>query len=138
MKNGVVDFASVPLLHARPGPDVWRRWLDQAVFTDVPVQGGSSFESISLTIAAAAAGMGAAIAIDGLFAPDLARGDLVKAHPTVRPTRRQFVLEYEQRMADDPAVTAFAAWLNDACRQQLPKKPEPKKPAAKASAEYAR
>ena len=132
MKNGVVDFASVPLLHARPRPDDWRRWLDHAEFTDVPVQGGSSFESLSLTIEAAAAGMGAAIAIDGLLAPDLQRGDLVKAHPTIRPTRRQFVLEYEQRMADDPAVTAFVAWLNDARRQQTPSKPE--KPAPKKAA----
>jgi LysR family glycine cleavage system transcriptional activator len=62
--------------------------------------------------------MGAAIAIDGLLAPDLARGNLVKAHPIVRPTRRQFVLEYEQRMAEDPALTAFVAWLNEARGQQ--------------------
>jgi LysR family transcriptional regulator, glycine cleavage system transcriptional activator len=50
--------------------------------------------------------MGVAIAIDGLLAPDLAHGNLVRAHPIIRPTRRQFVLEYEQRMANDPAVTA--------------------------------
>ena len=137
-EGGKVDFASIPLLHARPRPDDWRRWLDHAQFTDVPVQGGSSFESLSLTIEAAAAGMGAAIAIDGLLAPDLARGDLVRAHPTVRPTRRQFVLEYEQRMADDPALTAFVAWLNAARHQPPPKKPASKTAAMKARAEYAR
>jgi LysR family glycine cleavage system transcriptional activator len=48
------------------------------------------------------------------------------------------VLEYEQRMADDPALTAFVAWLNHARDQQAPKKPTVKKPAAKAGAEYAR
>lgn len=134
--SGKVDFASIPLLHARPRPDDWRRWLDHAQFADVPVQGGSSFESLSLTIEAAAAGMGAAIAIDGLLAPDLARGDLVRAHPIVRPTRRQFVLEYEQRMADDPALTAFVAWLNAAQQQQPPKRPASK--TTRARAEYAR
>ncbi|WP_084029488.1 LysR substrate-binding domain-containing protein [Bradyrhizobium sp. LMTR 3] len=138
MTNGAVDFATVPLLHARPRPDDWRRWLDHAQFADVPVQGGSSFESLGLTIEAAAAGMGAAIAIDGLLASDLARGNLVKAHPTVRPTRRQFVLEYEQRMADDPALTAFVAWLNNARGQQAPKKPAAKKTTAKAGSECAR
>ncbi|WP_246738695.1 LysR substrate-binding domain-containing protein [Bradyrhizobium sp. CCBAU 051011] len=143
LQKGAVDFAAVPLLHARPRPDDWRRWLDHAQFTDVPVQGGSSFESLGLSIEAAAAGMGVAIAIDGLLAPDLARGNLVRAHPTIRPTRRQFVLEYEQRMADDPAVTAFVAWLNDTRGQPAPKKGAAKKPAAKtaavkAGAEYAR
>lgn len=111
MKEGPLDFASVPLLHVRPRPDDWRRWLDHAELSDVPVQGGSSFESLTLAIEAAEAGLGVVIAIEGLLAPDLARGNLVLAHPVVRPTRRHFVLEYEQRMADDPAVAAFAGWL---------------------------
>jgi LysR family transcriptional regulator, glycine cleavage system transcriptional activator len=138
MKNGPLDFATVPLLHARPRPDDWRRWLDCARFADVPVQGGSSFESLSLTIEAAAAGMGVAIAIEGLLAPDVARGNLVRAHTTVRPTRRQFVLEYEQRMAEDPALTAFVAWLTNARDQQAPKKPIARTTASKAGPAYAR
>jgi LysR family glycine cleavage system transcriptional activator len=138
LQDGPLDFSTVPFLHARPRPDDWRRWLDCADFTDVPVQGGSSFESLTLAIEAAAAGMGAAIAIESLLAPDLARGNLVRAHPTVRQTRRQFVLEYEQRMADDPAVTAFAAWLGNARDQQTPMKPAAKKAVVKAGAEYAR
>lgn len=111
MKEGPLDFASVPLLHVRPRPDDWRRWLDHAQLSDVPVQGGSSVESLTLAIEAAEAGLGVVIAIEGLLAPDLVRGNLVRAHPVVRPTRRHFVLEYEQRMADDPAVAAFAGWL---------------------------
>src|SRR5206468_467442 len=42
------------------------------------------------------------------------------------------------RMADDPALTAFAAWLNNVRDQQAPKEPAGKKPAAKVGAEYAR
>ena len=116
MKNGAVDFASVPLLHARPRPDDWRRWLDHAGFSDVPAQGGSSFESIGLAIEAAAAGLGFAVAIEALLGPDLARRRVVIAHPTVRPTRRHFVLQYEARLADDPALAAFATWLREATR----------------------
>lgn len=106
-----VDFADVPLLHARPRPDDWRRWLDHAGLASVPVQGGSSFESIGLAIEAAEAGLGFAMAIEALLPADLARRKIVVAHRTVRPTRRQFVLQYEARLADDPALTAFAAWL---------------------------
>jgi LysR family transcriptional regulator, glycine cleavage system transcriptional activator len=111
VKDGPLDFASVPLLHARPRPDDWRRWLDHAELANIPVQGGSSFETLGLAIEAAAAGIGVAMAIESLLEPDLARGNLVRAHKIVRPTRRQFVLQYEQRMADDPTLAAFTAWL---------------------------
>jgi DNA-binding transcriptional LysR family regulator len=123
LKKGALNFAAVPLLHVRPRPDDWRRWLDHAQLATVPVQGGSSFESLSLAIEAAAAGLGVAIAIESLLAPDLVHGKLVRAHSTVRPTRRHFVLEFEQRMADDPAVIAFAGWLCDSAGQQAKSKP---------------
>ncbi|MGY3494320.1 LysR substrate-binding domain-containing protein [Bradyrhizobium sp. USDA 4502] len=118
LKNGALDFASVPLLHNRPRPDDWRRWLDHAQLSNVAVGGGSSFENLGLAIEAAAAGLGATIAIESLLEPDLIHLGLVKAHAIVRPTRRHFVLEYEQRMADDTAVAAFADWLCNATRQQ--------------------
>lgn len=111
LKRGPIDFAAVPLLHARPRPDDWRRWLDHAGFDSVPVQGGSSFESIGLAIEAASAGLGFAMAIEALLPPDLARRKVVIAHPTVRPTRRHFVLQYEARLADEPALATFANWI---------------------------
>lgn len=127
LKDGPLDFGSVPLLHNRPRPDDWRRWLDHAQFTNVPVQGGSSFENLGLAIEAAAAGLGVAIAIESLLAADLAQLNLVRAHPVTRPTRRHFVLEYEQRMADDLSVIAFAGWLCDATKQQVTRKPTTRK-----------
>jgi len=42
---------------------------------------------------------------------ELARRKLVIAHPTVRQTRRHFVLQYEARLADEPALAAFADWI---------------------------
>ncbi|GLR86058.1 LysR family transcriptional regulator [Bradyrhizobium iriomotense] len=129
LKDGALDFASVPLLHNRPRPDDWRRWLDHAHLADVPVQGGSSFENLGLAIEAAAAGLGAVIAIESLLAADLVQFNLVRAHPVVRPTRRHFVLEYEQRMANDPAVAAFAGWLCDVSKQHGARKPAARKAA---------
>ena len=131
LKDGALDFTSVPLLHNRPRPDDWRRWLDHAQLSKVPVRGGSSFENLGLAIEAAAAGLGAAIAIESLLDVDLARLNLVKAHPLVRSTRRHFVLEYEQRMADDPAVAAFSTWLSNSCKQQAGKKTPNRKPVRK-------
>lgn len=108
---GPLDFANIPLLHARPRPDDWRRWLDHAGLGTINGQSGSSFESLGLAIEAAAAGFGAAMAIEGLLAGDLAKGQLVRAHEAVRKTRRFFVLQYDQRLADDTALQTFEAWL---------------------------
>lgn len=111
LRKGPVDFAAVPLLHTRARAEDWRRWLDHAGFAGVPVLGGSSFESASQTLEAAAADLGLAIAIEGLLAPDLAAGRLAIAHPARRPTRRHFTLQHEPRLAEDPSLRAFADWL---------------------------
>lgn len=111
LESGSLDFSAVALLHARPRPDDWRRWLDHAGFGGVGGQSGSSFESLALAMEAAVAGLGVAMAIDGLLAPDLESGRLVRAHPRIRPTRRHFVLQYESRWSQDPTMQAFESWL---------------------------
>lgn len=111
LRDGPLDFATVPMLHSRPRPDDWRRWLDHAGFATIPVRGGSSFEGAALTLEAAAAGLGAAIAIEAMLGPDLASGAVVIAHPVRRPTRRHFVLTHDARLAEDPSVTAVADFL---------------------------
>jgi LysR family glycine cleavage system transcriptional activator len=107
------DFRTARLLHARPRPDDWRRWLDHAGLGTVPIQGGSSFDSMGLALQAAAAGLGHAMAIEALIGPDLDSGRLVVAHPVRRPTRRHFTLQYESRLARDPSLRDFAGWLCD-------------------------
>ncbi|SDX02787.1 transcriptional regulator, LysR family [Albimonas donghaensis] len=111
MADGAPDFATLPLLHARPRPDDWRRWLDHAGLRHVPADGGSSFESAGLAIEAAATGLGVAIGIAALLGPEIARGALVAAHPARRPTKRWFVLQHARRAAEEPALAAFADWL---------------------------
>jgi len=78
--------------------------------------GGAQGDSIGLTIEAASAGPGFEMVIEALLSPDLARRTVVVAHTGVRPTRRHFVLQYEARLADDPALAALAGWL----RARLP------------------
>jgi LysR family transcriptional regulator, glycine cleavage system transcriptional activator len=120
LSEGAPDFTTVPQLHARPRPDDWRRWLNHAGFSAVPVRDGGTFESIGLALEAAAAGLGYAIAIEGLLGPELQRGDVVRAHPLVRPTRRHFVLQYEMRLAQDPALQNFARWVCDQAKRSPP------------------
>jgi LysR family glycine cleavage system transcriptional activator len=114
LRRGPLDFAEVPMLHTRPRSEDWRRWLDFAGLKTIAVRGGSSFESATQTLEAAAADLGAAIAIEGLLEPDLASGRLAIAHPARRPTTRHFTLQYETRLGADPSLIAFADWL---CRQ---------------------
>ncbi|MFL5253813.1 MAG: LysR substrate-binding domain-containing protein [Rhodopila sp.] len=105
------DFATVPMLHTRLRPEDWRRWLNHTGLGNVPVRNAGSYESLGLVIEAASAGLGYAIAIEALLRPDLERGTVVVAHPLSRPTRRYFVLQYETRLAGDPAAGDFAGWL---------------------------
>lgn len=112
MQGGVLDFRSVPLLHTRPRPDDWPRWLNHAGIRNVPSPDvGSSFESIGLTLQAASAGLGAAIAIQAMVQDALDTGELVPAHHIVRPTRRYFSLIYDHRLASDPTLRRFEDWL---------------------------
>lgn len=104
VSGGEVDFATTPLLHARPRPDDWRRWLGYAGISGIGDLSGSSFESLGLAMEAAASGLGCAMGIESLLGPDLASGDLVRAHSRARPTRRSFVLQYETRHADDRSI----------------------------------
>ena len=112
LRQGPLSFLRTPLLHARPRPDDWRRWLDHAGLSAVPVQKGATFESIALALEAAAMGLGAAIAIEALIANDLASGKVAVAHPVRRPTRRSFVLQADARNARDADLRAFADWLD--------------------------
>lgn len=116
---GPVDFAAAPLLHARPRPDDWRRWLDHAGLRQVPAEHGSSFESAGLAIEAAARGMGVAIGIEALLRPEIAAGALAAAHPKLRPTKRWFVLQHARRAGGDPGLAAFADWLEAEAQDRM-------------------
>jgi LysR family glycine cleavage system transcriptional activator len=109
--TGTPDFASLPMLHARPRPEDWRRWLTHAGFGNTQVRNAGSYESISLALEAAAAGLGYAIAIEALLPQDLQSGRIALAHTVARPTRRWFVLQYETSRTNDPATSDFVQWL---------------------------
>lgn len=108
---GGFDWTGKRLLHSRQRPHDWARWLAAAGVTGPDPTAGPSFESIGLAIDAAAEGLGVALAIKALLAPDLLAGRVVVPVPFARRSSRSFVLMYEAARATDPSIRAFETWL---------------------------
>ena len=70
----VPDLRRARLLHARPRPLDWPRWLESAGITGVNGAAGPTFESITLAAEAAAQGLGIAIGMGMLLALTRRRG----------------------------------------------------------------
>ncbi|WP_458097714.1 LysR substrate-binding domain-containing protein [Roseomonas sp. WA12] len=107
------DWYGATLLHSRQRPEDWARWLHAAKITGVDPAAGPSFESIALSLDAAAEGLGIALAIRALVETDLAAGRVVAPHPYVRATTRFFTLLHHSEAAGSPAMMAFTGWLAD-------------------------
>ncbi len=113
--SDVTALAQLPLLQQSTRPEAWRDWFAAAGLGDhtaLPnVLAGPRFEQFSMTSAAAVAGMGLALVPRVLIADELARGDLVVAHPLVLPDARFFYLVQPQQKEAKPATQVFANWL---------------------------
>ena len=114
-------LARLPLLQQSTRPEAWRDWFTAAGLSDdatLPnVLAGPRFEQFSMTSAAAVAGMGVALVPQLLIEEELARGDLVLAHPQPLPGERFFYLVQPQQSAAKPATQAFADWLTGVAGQ---------------------
>jgi LysR family glycine cleavage system transcriptional activator len=64
-----------------------------------------------MTVAAAAKGLGLALVPRLLIEPELARGDLVIAHPLALASRRGYYLVRPQGADTSGALERFAQWL---------------------------
>jgi len=105
------DLRHVTLLHGDPRPKDWERWLDLAGVTGIDATKGPRFESLNLSVQAAAEGLGVAIGIEAFVRDDLASGRLVQPFAQVRRSRRPMHLVYPQAKAADPKLAAFRDWL---------------------------
>jgi len=105
------DLRHVTLLHGDPRPRDWERWLAMAGVTGVDATKGPRFESLNLSVQAAAEGLGVAIAIEALVREDLASGRLVRPFEPARRSRRPMHLVYPEARAGNPKLVAFRDWL---------------------------
>ena len=105
------DLLALPLLRTPLQP--WAPWLRAAGLTDTPEPDhGPRFVDLGLTLAAALAGHGVALARLSLARHELAEGRLVQPFVLTVPAERHYGLV---RHRASPAADAFAAWLHAHC-----------------------
>lgn len=105
-------LVGMPLLQQGTRPDAWSQWFAQAGIEAPRALAGPRYEQFSMTAAAAAQGMGLALVPRLLVEPELARGELVVAHPLALASLRGYYLVRPQGMdVAPPALEQFAQWL---------------------------
>lgn len=106
------DLLALPLLRTPLQP--WAPWLRAAGLPDTPEpEAGPRFVDLGLTLAAALAGQGVALARLSLARHELAEGRLVQPFALAVPAERHYGLVVHR---PSPAADAFAAWLHTHCR----------------------
>jgi LysR family glycine cleavage system transcriptional activator len=105
-------LAGMSLLQQSTRTDAWSQWFLQAGVQAPRAMAGPRYEQFSMTVAAAAQGLGLALVPRLLVEPELARGDLVLAHPLALASQRGYYLVRPQgQEAARPALEPFAQWL---------------------------
>jgi LysR family glycine cleavage system transcriptional activator len=89
----------------------WERYLKAVGAPHVDVRRGYMFNRNQITIQAAIAGMGVAIARRTLTTTELASGQLVVPFPQSVPTGKRYCLVYSEGALDDRRVAAVHDWI---------------------------
>lgn len=105
------DIAGMPLIQQTTRPDLWLGWFREAGADPRDLVKGPRFEQFGMVLAAARAGMGAALVPEVLAAEDLAAGRLVRAAPGARTGGDPYRLIWPERSAGLPALAALLAAL---------------------------
>ena len=103
------------MLQQSTRPEAWRLWFEAAGLTSdlasTVALTGPRFEQFSMTAAAASAGLGVALVPRLLIEAELARGELVQAHPMALPEERHYFLVQPHGEPPKPALGRFTQWL---------------------------
>ena len=106
-----LDLRRQRLLHIRPRPRDWHRWLAAAGIEGVDPDAGPMFDTFDNVLEAACDGLGVAIGIRRLLDGYLDSGRLVMPFALMRKTSRSFLLVYERARRDEPRIAAFRRWI---------------------------
>ena len=115
--NDPHDLIHYPLLHditAWRGSYAYAEWsyyLSQWGADDVDVRRGYTFNRYSLSLEAARAGMGVAIARQTLITNELSSGALIAPFALTVPNRKHYVLVYPPGALSDPRARAVHDWF---------------------------
>lgn len=119
MPSSPRDLAHLPLLHASSRLAAWKEWASVAG-VDIEAAKGKTFDSLSLTIEAARAGLGFAMTPEFVVRSDLAGNRLVAPVGFVELERSTWIC---RRTADASSlsISALQSWLVDkAAEAELP------------------
>lgn len=105
------DLAQLPLLQQSTRPNLWRDWFLDAGLDPITIARGARFEQFGMVLAAARAGMGAALVPEVLVADEIARGELRLASARSMLTDTPYLLTYPPRSEDVAAFRTFRDWL---------------------------
>lgn len=104
-------LAELPLLQQSTRPDAWRQWFEAQGVAAPQALSGARFEQFSMTVAAAAHGMGLALAPLLLITRELAQGELVVACDRPLANQRAYYLVQPEGLDKPPATQIFLDWL---------------------------
>jgi LysR family glycine cleavage system transcriptional activator len=108
---GPEALRKLTLLHSLARPESWREWLDGAGYASVDARQGLHFETSSMVLGAAVAGMGVAVAARMLVEDELRSGVLVVPFEYVHRSPRQYYLVRPKSDHPKDALTLFSHWL---------------------------
>lgn len=101
------DLKSATLLHPGVGCAEWKCWLQKTGAGDIEVERGLVFDTLDLTLTAAAEGHGVAIGDPRMAADRLERGELVMPFPQKVENGAAYFLTFPLQMAEKPVIRAL-------------------------------
>ena len=108
-------MAQLPLLQQSTRADAWAQWFTQNGVDSPRALAGPRYEQFSMSVAAAAQGMGVALVPRLLIEAELARGELVVASPVALASQRAYYLvRPEAADRQGQAMEWLAQWLAQA------------------------
>ena len=110
------DLRGHTLLHLKTMPSAWEQWLAVAGCSDHAPARSLHFDTMMLSIDAAASGLGVALGVEFLCQADLAAGRLVAPLAPRLEGRLATYFTCRKRDATRPLVRKFKNWLLDEIR----------------------
>ncbi|MBN9488729.1 MAG: LysR family transcriptional regulator [Alphaproteobacteria bacterium] len=104
------DLRGVRLLRVGHAAEDWSRWMKAVGLTKCPAK-GPQFEYFGQALQAAADGVGVAMGISPYVDDDLRAGRLVAPFAQSVTKGQHWYLIYRPDRKDEPAFTAFRAWI---------------------------
>lgn len=107
----VSELAGQTLLHLNTMPDAWAEWLDVAGHPDLVAARESHFDTMSLTLDAAANGLGFAMGAEVICRRDIERGRLVAPFEARLEDVRSMYFMCRKQDVSSRLIRRFRAWL---------------------------